>query len=202
MREKPRAAIGAGAAAQQCRCEVREMAASGTGKPAQFTVGSLIPGWQPPAEALPLEAPNWAVSDGVVRQGAPLAGYTAAGVERLHYNNPYGQTMERVWFDGKIVFAIDVGRVEVDVSKVKVAQEYQVVYAVDLDEELKLRAEPELVPDQLNIYDSVPGMAKYSPLWQFNYVIVPRGYAPNTLRSERDCLASGYEIRRSNVVEN
>ncbi|HLZ71529.1 MAG TPA: hypothetical protein VKV26_16625 [Dehalococcoidia bacterium] len=178
------------------------MAASGTGKPAQFTVGSLIPGWQPPAEALPLEAPNWAVSDGVVRQGAPLAGYTAAGVERLHYNNPYGQTMERVWFDGKIVFAIDVGRVEVDVSKVKVAQEYQVVYAVDLDEELKLRAEPELVPDQLNIYDSVPGMAKYSPLWQFNYVIVPRGYAPNTLRSERDCLASGYEIRRSNVVEN
>ncbi len=178
------------------------MAESGSGQPAQFTVGSLIPGWQPPAAALPLEAPNWAVVDGDVQQSAPQAGYTGAGVERLRYNNPYGQTMERVWFDGKIVFAIDVGRVEVDVTKVKVAQEYQIVYGVDLDENLKLRAEPELVPGQLNIYDSVPGMAKYSPLWQFNYVIVPRGYAPNTLRSEHDCLTSGYSIVQSTVVEN
>ncbi|HZQ36452.1 MAG TPA: hypothetical protein VFD32_11000 [Dehalococcoidia bacterium] len=178
------------------------MAESGTHQPAQFTVGSLIPGWQPPAAPLPLEAPNWAVVEGEVQQGAPLAGYTGAGVERLNYNNPYGQVMERVWFDGKIVYAIDVGDVDLDVTRVKVAQEYQVVYSVDLDENLKLRSQPELVPGQLNIYDSVPGMARYSPLWQFNYVIVPRGYAPNTLRSEHDCLTSGYPIIRSNMVEN
>jgi hypothetical protein len=48
----------------------------------------------------------------------------------------------------------------------------------------------------------VPGMENYSPIWQFNYVIVPRDYQANTLRSERDCLDSGYPIRRSNVFEN
>jgi hypothetical protein len=45
-------------------------------------------------------------------------------------------------------------------------------------------------------------MEKYSPLWQFNYVVVPRDYEPNTLRSEADCLNSGYAIHRSTVVEN
>jgi hypothetical protein len=62
--------------------------------------------------------------------------------------------------------------------------------------------EPDRVLGQLNIYDSIPGMKKYSPIWQFNYVIVPRDYVPNTLRSERDCLRSGYEIKRSRVFEN
>ncbi len=45
-------------------------------------------------------------------------------------------------------------------------------------------------------------MDTYSPLWQFNYVVVPRDYAPNTLRSEADCLKSGYPIYKSTVVEN
>jgi len=48
----------------------------------------------------------------------------------------------------------------------------------------------------------VPGMRTYSPIWQFNYVIVPKDYVANTLRSENDCLRSGFEIRRSQVFEN
>jgi hypothetical protein len=58
------------------------------------------------------------------------------------------------------------------------------------------------VPGQLNIYDSVPGMDKYSPIWQFNYVVVPRDYQTNALRSEADCLSSGYQVIRSNDFEN
>ena len=65
-----------------------------------------------------------------------------------------------------------------------------------------LLAEPDRVEGQYNIYDSIPGMKKYSPIWQFNYVIVPRKYEANTLKSEADCLKSGYEIKRSNVFEN
>ena len=170
-------------------------------KPMGMTVGSLIPG----ANAIPppgTEGPNWVVVDGVHERGAEFPGYDALGVERLTYNNPYGQVMERVWFDGKVVYALDLGRIEVDVTTVKVAQEYQITYAVELDAAGKPVSEPELVPGQLNIYDSVPGMDRYSPLWQFNYVIVPRSYAPNTLRSERDCLQSGYPVVRSTVVEN
>jgi hypothetical protein len=45
-------------------------------------------------------------------------------------------------------------------------------------------------------------MEKYSPLWQFNYVVVPRDYVANTLRSEEACLKSGYPVRKSKVVEN
>jgi hypothetical protein len=152
----------------------------------------------------------WRVVDGEVapHEGGPV--YDDEGVERLTYSNPYALDIERVWFDGKIVYAAEQGEVDIEFDdnraarNNKVAQEYQVVYAVDLDDEGKLRGdeEPERVEGQLNIYDSVPGMEKYSPLWQFNYVIVPRDYVANTLRSEADCLSSGYPIERSTVVEN
>lgn len=131
------------------------------------------------------------------------------GIESLTYDNPYGLEIERVWFDGKVVFAVESGEVEVEFDADRnavgnqVAQEYQIVYGVDLDERGKLAGdEPERVEGQYNIYDSVPGMEKYSPLWQFNYVVVPRDYEANTLRSEADCLASGYPIEKSTVVEN
>jgi hypothetical protein len=125
-------------------------------------------------------------------------------VETLDFNNPYGYDIERVWFQGKIVFASEQGELDIDEKKVKVAQEYQIVYAVTLNAQRKLRGgkEPKRVPGQLNIYDTIPGMPGYSPIWQFNYVIVPRGYKPNTLRSEKDCLLSGYPIKKSRVFEN
>jgi hypothetical protein len=125
-------------------------------------------------------------------------------VEVLRYNNPYAYKIERIWFDGRVVFATEQGEVDVDPKKVKVAQEYQIVYSVKLTSKGKLAGGkgPERVPGQFNIYDSVPGMKKYSAIWQFNYVIVPRDYVANTLRSERDCLRSGYDIKRSTVFEN
>jgi hypothetical protein len=177
-----------------------------------FTVGSLIgvpvgraaapPAAGPPIPASEGEGPNWVVIDGDPYRGGGRPDYRPDNVENLTYSNPYGQTMERVWFDGKIVYAVDLGEVDVDADRVKVAQEYQLVYSVELDENGKTVSKPATVPGQLNIYDSVPGMDKYSPIWQFNYVVVPRDYAPNTLRSEADCLQSGYPIKRSNVFEN
>jgi hypothetical protein len=156
------------------------------------------------------EAGVWCVEDGRPVRRERGAVYDEQGVEKLTYNNPYALEIERVWFDGKVVFAVESGEVEVefDADRVavnnKVAQEYQIVHAVELDERGKLKdgKEPERVEGQYNIYDSVPGMDTYSPLWQFNYVIVPRDYEPNTLRSEADCLNSGYPILKSTVVEN
>jgi hypothetical protein len=144
----------------------------------------------------------WEIHAGVPR--VKKAARELGPVEDLHYNNPYRYNIERVWFDGRIVFATEQGEVDVDPKKVKVAQEYQIVYALKLNAKGTLSGgrEPDRVPGQLNIYDSIPGMKKYSPIWQFNYVIVPRDYVANALRSERDCLASGYEIRRSRVFEN
>ena len=142
----------------------------------------------------------------VFRNGQPApgggAGFNDDGVEALDYSNPHGLVVEQVWFDGKVVFAIESGELDLDPATNKVAQEYQIVYDVELDERGKLVREPERVEGQYNIYDSIPGMENYSPIWQFNYVIVPRDYQPQTLRSEADCLNSGYPIRRSNVFEN
>jgi len=148
-----------------------------------------------------VEGPNWRVDAGEVSRGSGPA-WRADATEALTFNNPFGQVMERVWFDGKVVFAVDLGEVIVDPAKVKVAQEYQPVYSVQLDENGRSVGTPEHVDGQLNIYDTVPGMDRYSPIWQFNYVVVPRSYVPNALRSERDCLASGYQILRSQDFEN
>ncbi len=152
----------------------------------------------------------WCVTEGALsRQGRPET-FREDGVERLTYNNPYALEIERIWFDGRIVYAVESGEVEIDFDENrvargnKVAQEYQVVHAVELDEHGKLvdGTEPERVEGQYNIYDSIPGMEQYSPLWQFNYVVVPSDYEPNTLRSEADCLGSGYPIEKSTIVEN
>ena len=155
----------------------------------------------PPGEA-EIEGEGWTFQDGRVSQGAPPPGIGPDGIEPLTYNNPFGQGMERVWYDGKIVFALDAGELEIaEAGDVKVAREYQCVYSVKLDDQGKLERKEE-VPGQLNIYDSVPGMAEYSPIWQFHYVVVPREYRPNTFRSIQECDRSGYPVRKSNVFEN
>ena len=143
----------------------------------------------------------WRLEHGTVSQ---VAGGDAwdGDLEDLSYSNPFGQEVEKVWFDGKVVFAVELDELDVDLARVKVAQEYQIVYEVDLGDDGKLAREPDRVEGQFNIYDSVPGMKKYSPIWRFNYVMVPRDYEPNSLRSEADVLKSGYQVRKSNNFEN
>ena len=148
-----------------------------------------------------VEEGEWEIRSGHAVSAEPIDAF-AGEVEHLDYSNPFRQNLERVWFDGKIVYASELGELDIDPALVKVAQEYQIVYSVELDERGKPKTEPERVPGQYNIYDAVPGMEKYSPLWLFNYVVVPRDYVPNSLRSEADCLQSGYEIVKSTVIEN
>lgn len=150
------------------------------------------------------EGEGWTVGKGKLStKGRPRKQFGANGVEPLTYDNPFAQSIERVWYDGKIVFALDCGELDLDeAGDVKVAKEYQPVYAVELDKRSKKKGEPEKVEGQYNIYDSVPGQPEYSPIWQFYYVEVPRDYAANTLRSAQDCEQSGYPIHRSNDFEN
>lgn len=149
-----------------------------------------------------IEGDGWTIHDGRAAQGGSPGGFNAAGIEPLTYNNPYAQGLERVWFDGKVVYALDAGEIELEeAGSVKVAREYQCVYSVQLDERGKA-TDTEPVPGQLNIYDSIPGMEEYSPIWQFYYVEVPRDYQANTLRSIEECDRSGYPIRKSNDFEN
>lgn len=118
------------------------------------------------------EEGHWALEDGTAMQRPRIPTYRADGTENLTYNNPYNLDIERVWFDGRMVYAVEQGEIELEFDENrepvdnKVAQEYQIVYAVELDEDGKLKGgrEPERVEGQYNIYDSVPGMDKDSPL--------------------------------------
>ena len=51
----------------------------------------------------------WEIHAGVPR--AKNARRKIGAVEDLHYNNPYGYTIERVWFEGKVIFATEQGEV-------------------------------------------------------------------------------------------
>ena len=88
-----------------------------------------------------IEGPNWTVTAGQISRGRQSAWHSGE-VEALTFNNPFGQVMERVWFEGKVVFAVDLGAVTVDPEQVKVAQEYQVVYSVELDEHGRHMGQP------------------------------------------------------------
>jgi hypothetical protein len=82
----------------------------------------------------------WEIRHGRVYEKSPLRRARSAPAKQMsaatlrEYNNPYRHRIERVWFDGRVVFATEQGEVDVDPKKVKVAQEYQIVYAVKLTE--------------------------------------------------------------------
>ncbi len=117
--------------------------------------------------------------------------------EQLDYNNPLRQVIETAWFNGKKYWAIGPNvPLPINPSETKTAQEYIIAYSVSP------HGEPDLVPLQLNIYDSIPGMPAYSPMWHLNYVIVPRSYVPNTIRSAAQAVSSGYPVIASDTYVN
>lgn len=70
----------------------------------------------------------------------------------------------------------------------KWANEYVVVYSMRGSD-----GRPERVsgPGQFGIDNSKPGDPHHSPIWCYNYVVVPRDCVPNTRRSDEDCKQSG-----------
>lgn len=118
--------------------------------------------------------------------------------EQLDYNNPLLQPVETAWVNDRKYWAFGPNiPLPIDPTQTKVAQEYVIVYSVSEQHDWAT-----FVPLQLNIYDSIPGQAKYSPIWHLNWVVVPQSYVPNTLRSEQDALDSGYQIVSSSNYVN
>jgi hypothetical protein len=114
-----------------------------------------------------------------------------ARTRTLTYTNPYNQNLAPRWCDGEIVYRVSFGEVKVDPKTVKAAKEYLTVYAAPPASD---PTKVDRVPDQLPIYDTKPGDEGYNPIWHYHYVIVPKDYKANTLRSEDDVKKSGYPI--------
>ena len=115
--------------------------------------------------------------------------------DELTYSNPHHQRIGPRWVRGEIVYAMPCGVIHIDATKQKWAKEYVVVYSVDGGP----GGRPERVPNQYGIYDSKPGDPHYDPVWRYHYVVVPRDYQPNSLRSEEDVLKSGYQVIQADM---
>jgi hypothetical protein len=116
----------------------------------------------------------------------------ADGAKKLTYTNPYRQNLAPRWVDGEIVYRVSFGEVKVDPKSTKVAKEYIAVYSAPGPGDPPTKVER--VPDQLAIYDTKPGDPGYSPIWHYHYVVVPRDYKANTLRSEKQVVDGGFKI--------
>lgn len=121
----------------------------------------------------------------------------AVDTSELTYSNPHHQRVGPRWVRGEVVWAMPLGLIHVDPDQTKWAKEYVVVFSMDGND-----GRPERVPGQYGIYDSRPGDDNYSPIWRYNYVVVPRDYEANTLRSEDDVLGSGYPVTQADTYTN
>jgi hypothetical protein len=115
----------------------------------------------------------------------------------ITYSNPHQQRVGPRWVRGEVVYAMPLGVVHVDPEKTRWAKEYVVVYRVEGPD-----GRPERAPGQYGIYDSRPGDDNYSPIWRYHYVVVPRDYEANTLRSEDDVLKSGHQVIPADMYTN
>ncbi len=115
--------------------------------------------------------------------------------EELTDSNPHHQRVGPRWVRGEIVQAMPCGVIHIDAAEQKWAKEHVVVYRIDGGPD----GRPERVPNPYGIYDSRPGDPNHDPVWRYPYVIVPREYQPNTLRSQEDVLQSGYEVIRADM---
>jgi hypothetical protein len=114
---------------------------------------------------------------------------TTVHYKDLNYTNPHHQKVHPRWAGGTVVGSIPLGPVVINTKKTRWADEYTPVYWLHGD-----HGKPEKVKGQYAIYASKPGDRNYSPIWRQNYVIVPRAYHPQALRSKRQVLRSGYKI--------
>src|SRR5215212_3049977 len=91
------------------------------------------------------EEGHWCIEDGSAVKRVPTPVFRDEGTESLTYSNPFNLEIERIWFDGKVVYAVEQGEIELQFDENRacigntVAQEYQLVYAVQLDEAGKLK---------------------------------------------------------------
>lgn len=111
-------------------------------------------------------------------------------VENLTYSNPFGQQIGPVWYEGRMGYAIHGGEVWIDPERTEWANQYMPVYSVDGGPD----GGPERVEGQHIIYDTAPGDAGYSPIWRHHWVVVPRDYEANALRSVQDIRDSDYRM--------
>lgn len=115
--------------------------------------------------------------------------------ETLKYNNTFGQKVGPAWYGGKRVYAMDLG-VTATKPDYQIAEQYIPIRASSFSNAKTVAEFKQQLKSMVGheIYDSVPGMPQYSPIWHNNWVLVPHSYKANTLRSVEAVRKSGFPI--------
>ncbi|MGH7907272.1 MAG: hypothetical protein ACREP6_11660 [Candidatus Binataceae bacterium] len=141
------------------------------------------------------------------RPSSTLAAGTSAfvdGKENLKYNNPFHQKIEPVWIHGKECFHLDLGATSTK-PDYKIAEQYLVLYERDY------RNPPKSVGEFVTqakmivgkpIFDSDPNDANYSPIWHNNWVLAPKDYKIESLKSAQEVKSSGHKIVPTQIWVN
>lgn len=135
---------------------------------------------------------------------SPSGNAFTGGVENLQYNDPFGQKVHPAWYEGKMVYHLMLNASAVAPTFENVAKQYLFVY----DDEFQnpttlegLQKQPK-VPNQHVVFDSVPGDPHYSAIWRTYWVLVPRSYRGNDLRSLAGIAQSQFPVIESNFYVN
>jgi hypothetical protein len=110
------------------------------------------------------------------------------------YNNPFSQRVLPGWYQGATLFALDLGEFSLDPETVGAAPLYIPVTGFDPE------GTPLPVEGQFYIFSKVPSSRGYTGFCRVIFVEVPPGYRPNTLRSQADARAAGYNLLSSDLV--
>ncbi|MCK4258427.1 MAG: hypothetical protein KAX49_05585 [Halanaerobiales bacterium] len=113
----------------------------------------------------------------------------------LIYNNPFNQKFSGGWYNCHRVYYLNLGPIIVDETKNPVKDIYRFVYGFD-------NKNPLLVKGQDNVINVVPTDKNYTPLWKIVYVIVPKDYVPQSIRSIKQIKDSNYKIKKSDIIVN
>jgi hypothetical protein len=136
--------------------------------------------------------------------GSPTPEPTYVGdEENLKYNNPFQQQIDPAWYDGKKVYHFALNW-STEQPPFNVAEQYLFVYEDEYQAPTTVdgfKAQPK-VPGQFVVFDSVPGQPNYSPIWHNNWVLVPRSYEVNSIRSVDDIKRSFYQVVDSPIYVN
>ncbi|HBY96682.1 MAG: hypothetical protein M5U01_20765 [Ardenticatenaceae bacterium] len=121
--------------------------------------------------------------------------------EHLIYSNPFDQHVAPAWYEAKLIYHLNLG-VATERPPYPIAGQYLFVYQDDFQnpttvEGFFAQAGPLVNAGQHVIFDAAPGDPDYSPIWHNHWVLVPRDYEINSLRSEEAVLQSGYPIVES-----
>lgn len=102
-----------------------------------------------------------------------------------------GERLNQGWDDGERVTYFDFGP-----NPNTIAPLWMLTYGLDDN------GFPRLVPGQHNIFDSTPDDAQYSAFRRIHLVTVPEEYEADSIRSEDDIVASGYDVTETDTVLN